>query len=84
MPKFISPPLPPLKQRLLVEASGKVAFRGFVPRSALVDLDYMPMFLRLCRSGTRGFGIPPIEAMAAELPVVATRTGAIPETVRDQ
>jgi glycosyltransferase involved in cell wall biosynthesis len=30
-----------------------------------------------------GFGFPPLEAMAADVPVVAARTGAIPEVVGD-
>ena len=30
-----------------------------------------------------GFGFPPLEAMAAGIPVVATRAGAVPEVVGD-
>lgn len=30
-----------------------------------------------------GFGFPPLEAMAADIPVVATRAGAVPEVVGD-
>ncbi len=32
---------------------------------------------------TEGFGYPPLEAMAAGVPVVATRTGSIPEVLGD-
>jgi glycosyltransferase involved in cell wall biosynthesis len=73
-----------LKQRLSKEASGKVAFRGFVPRSELVDLYYSADIFAFAPIWNEGFGIPPVEAMAAGVPVVATRSGAIPETVKDQ
>ena len=73
-----------LKQRLPTEASGKVAFRGFVPRPELVDLYYSADVFAFAPIWNEGFGIPPVEAMAAGVPVVATRSGAIPETVRDQ
>jgi glycosyltransferase involved in cell wall biosynthesis len=73
-----------LKQRLSVEATGKVAFCGFVPREALVDFYYNADVFAFPPIWNEGFGIPPIEAMAAGVPVVATRSGAIPETVKDQ
>jgi glycosyltransferase involved in cell wall biosynthesis len=73
-----------LKQRLSAAASGKVVFRGFVPRPELIDLYYNADVFAFAPIWNEGFGIPPIEAMAAGTPVVATRSGAIPEIVRDQ
>src|SRR5229473_2789278 len=73
-----------LKERLSAEASGKVAFLGFVRRSELVDLYYNADIFAFAPIWDEGFGIPPVEAMAAGVPVVATKSGAIPETVRDQ
>jgi glycosyltransferase involved in cell wall biosynthesis len=73
-----------LKQRLSAEASGKVVFRGFVPRPELVDLYYGADVFAFAPIWNEGFGIPPVEAMAAGVPVVATRSGAIPETVKDK
>src|SRR5260370_1279198 len=73
-----------LKQRLSAAASEKVAFRGFVPRPELIDLYYDADVFAFAPIWNEGFGIPPIEAIAAWTPVVATRSGAIPEIVRDQ
>jgi glycosyltransferase involved in cell wall biosynthesis len=73
-----------LKERLSAAASGKVAFRGFVPRPELIDLYYNADVFAFAPIWNEGFGIPPIEAMAAGTPVVATRSGAIPEIVSDQ
>lgn len=73
-----------LKERVSAEASGKVAFRGFVPRPELVDLYYGADVFAFAPIWNEGFGIPPVEAMAAGVPVVAARSGAIPETVKDK
>jgi len=73
-----------LKERLSAETSGKVAFLGFVPRSELLDLYYNADVFAFAPIWDEGFGIPPVEAMAAGVPVVATRSGAIPETVKDR
>jgi glycosyltransferase involved in cell wall biosynthesis len=73
-----------LKQRLSPEASKKVTFRGFVPRPELVAFYYNADVFAFAPIWDEGFGIPPVEAMAAGVPVVATRSGALPEMVRDQ
>ena len=73
-----------LKNRLPAEASGKVAFLGFIPRPELVDLYYNADVFAFASIWNEGFGIPPVEAMAAGVPVVVTCSGAMPEIVRNQ
>jgi glycosyltransferase involved in cell wall biosynthesis len=51
---------------------------GYVTRQRLRDL-YRGARAFLYPSRYEGFGIPPLEAMACGAPVIATRTGAIPE-----
>ena len=72
-----------LKQKLSEKARGKVTFHGFIPRPQLIDLYYEADVFAFAPIWDEGFGIPPVEAMAAGVPVVATRSGAVPETVRD-
>jgi glycosyltransferase involved in cell wall biosynthesis len=51
---------------------------GYVDRTKLRDL-YRGARAFVYPSRYEGFGIPPLEAMACGAPVIATRTGAIPE-----
>jgi glycosyltransferase involved in cell wall biosynthesis len=51
---------------------------GYVDRTRLRDL-YRHARVFVYPSRYEGFGIPPLEAMACGAPVIATRTGAIPE-----
>lgn len=84
--------LPPSRPRLVlagdpgwrtrVEPSAGVDVEGFVSRERLRDL-YRSAKLFIYPSRYEGFGIPPLEAMACGAPVVATRTGAIPEFAGD-
>ena len=51
---------------------------GYATRERLRDL-YRGALAFVYPSRYEGFGIPPLEAMACGAPVIATRTGAIPE-----
>ncbi len=72
-----------LKSKLTSEISDKVTFTGFIPREDFVDKYYDADIFVFPPIWDEGFGIPPIEAMAAGLPVVGTISGALPETVKD-
>jgi glycosyltransferase involved in cell wall biosynthesis len=58
----------------------KVIFTGRVSESALASL-YQSAFLYVQPSVTEGFGLPVLEAMKQNLPVVSSDGGALPETV---
>ena len=55
-----------------------VELTGYVTRERLREL-YRGARVFVYPSRQEGFGIPPLEAMACGAPVLATRTGAIPE-----
>lgn len=66
----------------LAEGDERIVFYGGLPNHQTVDCyrrATMLVFPSLCNET---FGMPPIEAMACGLPVVATHTGGIPETVK--
>jgi glycosyltransferase involved in cell wall biosynthesis len=70
-----------LENRLPVDVAQKVSFRGFIPRSELVDTYYESDIFAFAPIWDEGFGLPPVEAMAAGTPVVTSRSGTVPETV---
>jgi len=64
------------------KVSDKVIFPGFIP------LEHMPLFYNACKlfvypSLYEGFGLPPIEAMACGIPIIASNLTSIPEVVGD-
>ena len=63
--------------------SGKVSVLGMIPRQELLDRYYSSDIFAFAPIWDEGFGLPPVEAMAAGLPVVASRSGTVVETVTD-
>jgi glycosyltransferase involved in cell wall biosynthesis len=60
----------------------KVIFPGFI------SMDHIPFMYNACElfvypSFYEGFGLPPIEAMACGIPVIASNVTSIPEIVKD-
>ena len=61
--------------------SGEVLFLGQVPNIA----DYLGVAdLLLLPSETESFGLAALEAIASEVPVIATRVGGLPEVIKDR
>jgi glycosyltransferase involved in cell wall biosynthesis len=65
-----------------VDVPDDVEVTGYVTRERLREL-YRGAMAFVYPSRYEGFGIPPLEAMACGAPVIATRTGAIPEYAGD-
>lgn len=62
--------------------AGRVARTGWVDEATLSGLLHSAAVLAY-PSLYEGFGFPPLQAMAAGVPVVATRAGALPEVLGD-
>jgi glycosyltransferase involved in cell wall biosynthesis len=65
-----------------LEIVDDVVMPGFVPDEDLIAL-YQACDLFLFPSLYEGFGFPPLEAMAAGLPVVSSNTSSMPEVLGD-
>lgn len=72
-----------LKSLLCGAAVERVNFLGFIPRQELIDFYYRADVFAFPPVWSEGFGLPPLEAMAAGVPVVASRSGGVVETVLD-
>jgi glycosyltransferase involved in cell wall biosynthesis len=72
-----------LEASLPADVAGKVSILGRIPRRRLLDLYYSSDIFAFPPIWNEGFGLPPVEAMAAGLPVVASRSGTVVETVVD-
>ncbi len=63
-------------------AAGRIRFPGFVPREILPGFLHGASVL-IAPSPHEGFGLPVLEAMAAGTPVIACRSGGLPEAGGD-
>ncbi len=63
-----------------LELKKKVVLAGFIPEEELLVL-YNTAAALVFPSLYEGFGLPPLEAMACGLPVVASNTSSLPEVV---
>ncbi len=70
-----------LEKKLTPDIAGKVSITGMVPRDELLRRYYSSDVFAFPSIWDEGFGLPPVEAMAAGLPVVASRSGTVEETV---
>ncbi len=71
------------RQSLLLNIAKSVTFTGFIPHMYVMN-KYRDAKVLVCCSFNEALGMPIQEAMASELPVVATRVGGIPEIVVDR
>jgi glycosyltransferase involved in cell wall biosynthesis len=65
------------------DVAAKVWFLGMFQRPELVDRYYESDIFAFAPVWDEGFGLPAVEAMAAGLPVVTSRSGTLVETVVD-
>jgi glycosyltransferase involved in cell wall biosynthesis len=70
-----------LETNLPLDVAGKISVWGTIPRQELLDRYYSSDVFAFAPIWDEGFGLPPVEAMAAGLPVVASRSGTVEETV---
>lgn len=68
--------------RALLDEPGKVSFDGYVPHADL-PRRYAQAAIAVSPSLFEPFGMPAVEAMACGRPVVASRVGGLPETIKD-
>jgi glycosyltransferase involved in cell wall biosynthesis len=71
-----------LKNKIPPEIAPKVELLGMIPRPKLLRHYYDADVFVFPAIWDEGFGLPPVEAMAAGTPVVASRSGAIVETIQ--
>lgn len=72
-----------LQDKITPAIADKVSFPGMVPRNQLINNFFDADLFVFPSLWDEGFGLPLVEAMAAGTAIVATRSGAVGETVQD-
>jgi glycosyltransferase involved in cell wall biosynthesis len=73
-----------LQRMITPEAASRISFEGEVPNHQLPECYRRADLFAFPSAWNEPFGIPIIEAMACEKPVVATRGGGIPEIIEHE
>jgi len=68
--------------KLAASVQERISFTGFVPDGEMPNL-YRKASALIFPSKAEGFGFPPLEAIACGTPVIASRSGSIPEVLGD-
>lgn len=72
-----------LQKKIPAESANRVSFHSTVPHMELISYFKNADILVFPSVWNEPFGMPLIEAMACEIPVVATRSGGMPEIVEN-
>ncbi len=72
-----------LEARVPKAFADRIHFAGLASRQQVIEQLYQADLCVFPSLWNEAFGLPPIEAMAAGTPVIATRMGALPETIVD-
>lgn len=73
-----------LRDQISTRFRDRASLLGGIPRPDLIRNYFESDLFVFPPVWNEGFGIPPVEAMAAGTPVVASRSGAVVETIADQ
>jgi len=88
IPLVLAGPMDPRARRSIDDAVARLGLHDLVVLPGFIPDDELPLLYRtalvfLFASHFEGFGLPPLEAMASGVPVVASKASSLPEVLGD-